>query len=57
MGCRCLKCKFYSVVSDNHDDLHSICVCKESDDFLKEIEIAFHNCDYGVVDDYGEEEE
>lgn len=57
MGCMCMECKFYDVVTDNHDDLHSICTCRESENFLTEIEIAFDNCDLGIVDDYGESEE
>lgn len=42
----CLFCKFSNaVVRDNHDDLHCICTCRESENFLKPIEIAFDTCD------------
>jgi hypothetical protein len=52
-----MECKYYDVVTDNHENTVAICVCRESEKFLHELEIAFDNCDFGIVDDYGEEEE
>lgn len=57
MGCMCLECKYYDVVSDNHGELVAICVCRESENFLHQLHVAFDNCDFGIVDDYGEEDE
>lgn len=56
-GCMCMECKYYDVVTDNHDNHVAICVCRESENFLHELSIAFDNCDFGIVDDYGEESE
>ena len=53
----CAECKFTQCIKDNHEELHPICVCKESENFLKKISYAFDNCDSGVVDDYGEDKE
>ncbi|MBQ9760123.1 MAG: hypothetical protein IJW16_02110 [Clostridia bacterium] len=52
-----MDCKFYDVVRDNHGQLVAICLCRESENFLHEISVAFDNCDFGIVDDYGEEAE
>lgn len=57
MGCMCAECKFTEVIRDNHEDLLTICTCRESDYFLNELSVPFDNCDLGVVDDYGEEDE
>lgn len=57
VGCMCAECKYYDVVRDNHEKCVAICVCRESENFLHELHIAFDNCDFGVVDDYGEEAE
>lgn len=52
---RCLDCKYSDqLVRDNHGKLHCICSCKESDEFLKEIEIAFDGCGCGQEDDDAE---
>ena len=56
MGCMCAECKYAEVERDNHEKLIAVCVCRESEYFLHELEIAFDNCDFGVVDDYDEEE-
>lgn len=56
-GCMCLECKYYDVVTDNHENTVAICVCRESENFLHELEIAFDNCDFGIVDDYDDEDE
>lgn len=55
MCCMCAECKYAEMVRDNHEKLIAVCVCRESENFLHELEIAFDNCDFGVVDDYGEE--
>lgn len=57
MGCVCAECKFAVVIRDNHNKVLSVCVCRESDNFLRELSIAFDNCELGVVDDYGEDNE
>lgn len=57
MGCMCAECKYADVLIDNHAKVFSICVCRESDNFLHELDIAWENCDWGIVDDYGENEE
>lgn len=57
MGCMCAECKYADALRDNHGKLFRICVCRESDNFLHELDIAFENCDWGIVDDYGEDEE
>lgn len=57
MGCMCAECKYYDVASDNHGELVDICVCRESENFLHQLQIAFDNCDFGIVDDYEEETE
>lgn len=43
----CLYCKYSSaIVQDNHGGLHTLCVCFESKNFLKPIDIAFDRCDF-----------
>ena len=50
MGCMCMECKHLKVVRDNHNDTHSICICAESEAFLKPVDIAFGECDVGEVE-------
>ncbi len=50
MGCMCMDCSYNDIVRDNHGELHCICTCCESEDFLKEVSIAFGECDFGKVD-------
>lgn len=50
MGCKCIECKYNGVVRDNHDDLHAICVCAESEKFLKEISFAWDECGHGEAE-------
>ena len=57
MGCMCAECKYWEVVRNNHDELVNICVCRESENYLKNIDIAFCNCDHGKVDDEETEEQ
>lgn len=43
----CLFCKHSNeIVRDNHGDLHTLCSCQESENFLKPIDIAFDRCDH-----------
>ena len=51
----CLDCKHTYVVKDSHGDYHTICLCVESDDFLRPVDIVFGGCDYGESEeeDYG----
>lgn len=51
----CMECKFANVIRDNHKDFHFVCVCRESKNFLHEINDLFDECENGVFDDYGEE--
>ena len=51
MGCMCMECAFREIVQDNHDDLHGICVCRESEFFLKKVSAVFDSCDSGMVED------
>ena len=51
MGCECIKCKFRTVVEDNEGNLLSICVHRESDNFLTQVNIAFDNCELGELEE------
>lgn len=57
MGCECLRCKHADVVTDNHEEHHSICICRESENFLKPISIVWDSCEHGEVERYEEETE
>lgn len=54
MGCMCYECRFAVTGKDNHNKLIEICVCRESDNFLKELDLAFDNCEVGEIDDSGD---
>lgn len=48
----CLYCKFSNaIISDNHNDLHTLCSCAESENFLKRLDIVFDGCDCGQKED------
>lgn len=48
----CLFCKYSNaIVEDNHGDLHTLCSCRESENFLKEVDIAFDYCDFAERED------
>lgn len=51
MGCMCAECRFAKVIEDEQGKLFSVCAHRESDNFLTELEIAFDNCEIGMVDD------
>ncbi len=51
MGCMCYECRFSTIVTDNHDELVSVCIHRESDNFLKELDNPFDNCEIGEIDD------
>ena len=55
-GCMCMDCKHNDIVRDNHDNLHRICTCAESEYFLKKVSPAWGECDSGEVD-MGESED
>ena len=55
MGCMCGDCQYAKICQDENGELFSFCCNRKSENFLKEISLAFDNCDYGKVDDYGEE--
>lgn len=51
----CLFCKHANaIVRDNHGDLHTLCACWESENFLKPIDIAFDRCDFEEREDLNE---
>ena len=52
----CMSCRWYDVIRDNHEHTVAICVCRESELFLKQVDIAFDGCDNGIQDDEEEEE-
>ena len=54
MGCMCMECKYARVIEDENGKLFQICANRKSDNFLVELEIAFDNCEFGLIDD-GEE--
>lgn len=56
MGCMCMECLFTQYVRDNHDDVAAICACRESENYMKRVSIAFDSCDSGIIEDFGEEE-
>lgn len=48
----CLFCKHSNgILKDNHGNLHTLCTCIESENFLKEVEIAFDRCDFEERED------
>ena len=57
MGCRCMECRFIQIVEDENGDLFSICANRKSENFLKEVSIAFDSCEIGIIEDIDSEEE
>lgn len=57
MGCMCLECKHTDIVRDNHDVPHPICVCAESENFLKRADYICGECDAGEVETEDEDAE
>ena len=51
MGCMCMECRFLQIVEDENGDLFSICANLKSENFLKELSIAFDNCEIGIIVD------
>lgn len=51
----CGDCQYAKICQDENGELFSFCCNRKSENFLKEISFAFDNCDYGKVEDYGEE--
>ena len=52
MGCMCMDCAYARTVRDNHKKLFSICVCRESDNFLHQLDLIYDNCEIGIVEGY-----
>ena len=50
MGCMCMECRFLQIVEDENDDLFSICTNRKSENFLKELSLAFDNCEIGTIE-------
>ena len=55
MGCRCMECQFLRIVEDENADLFSICANRKSENFLKEVSIAFDSCEIGTIENNEEE--
>ncbi len=57
----CIECKYRLVFEDNHGEYHSLCTCRESENFFGELCSVFDRCDHGVLefdeDEESEEEE
>ena len=56
MGCMCMECKYERVIEDENGKLFQICANRKSVNFLVELEIAFDNCEIGMIDDEAEGE-
>lgn len=52
MGCMCMDCAFARTVRDNHKNLFTICVCRESGNFLHQLDLIDDNCEIGIVAGY-----
>lgn len=51
----CLFCKHSNaIVEDNHGELHTLCSCQESENFLQLIDVAFGQCDCEEREEYNE---
>ena len=55
MGCMCMECRFMRIVGDENFDLFSICANRKSENFLKEVSIAFDSCEIGTIENNEEE--
>ena len=55
MGCMCGDFQYTKICRDENCDLFVICCNRKSENFLKEISLAFDSCDLGKVEDYEEE--
>ncbi len=52
MGCMCMDCAFARTVRDNHKNLFTICVCRENDNILHQLDLMHDNCEIGIVAGY-----
>lgn len=43
----CLDCKHAYPLKDSHGGYHSVCICVESEAFLKPVDVVFDGCEYG----------
>ena len=55
MGCMCMECIYARVDEGENGKLFQVCTNIKSDNFLAKLEIDFDNCEFGKVEDYGEE--
>ena len=51
MGCMCMECIYARVDEDENGKLFQVCTNIKSDNFLAKLEIAFDECELGVIDD------
>ena len=51
MGCMCMECKYARAIEDENGKSFQICANRKSDNFLVELEIAFDNCEIGMIDE------
>lgn len=56
MACMCMECRFARVIEGENEKLFSVCCNRKSDNFLVEVSSAFDSCEFGMIDDYEEEE-
>lgn len=49
-GCMCAECEFAKLLKDNHKKEIAICMCRESEYFLRELDFYMDNCDFGIVE-------
>ena len=55
VGCMGVECQFLRIVEDENVDLFSICANRKSENFLKEVSIAFDSCEIGTIENNEEE--
>lgn len=51
VGCMCMECKYTQICQDENGDLFVFCRNRKSENFLKEISLAFDDCDFGMLED------
>ena len=55
MGCMCMECRFIRIVEDENGDLFPICANRKSENFLRELSLAFDSCEIGTIEKNEEE--
>lgn len=51
MGCMCMECLFAERLIDSNAQLLCVCLHRQSDNFLKELDLNYDNCELGAVED------